>query len=227
MVNVLVTNALVSAAPPEWAAAERRLLLAYAPPTARSGAAALLELDDVMSGVLRSTTQPMIGQIRLTWWHEALSALDAAPPPAHPLLVALAAIVKPGGVTGAELARLVEGWEELLDPELLDAAALGRFATLRGAGLFDAIARVLGATGDPVRVAGEGWALADLAQHTSDATLAKRAAALAQPHLDGARRHRWSRPGRMLGAMTHLAGGSHRTPAQRTARALWHRITGS
>ena len=226
MVNATVTGSRVSVIDLEWRAAERRLLLAYVPVSVRAGVSTLLELDDVMADVIRSTTQPMIGQMRLMWWHEALVALETATPPAHPLLVSLAPMVLFGKAKGADLARIGEGWEELLEPELLDDDALHRFATLRGGGLFEAIARVLGATGDPVRMAGEGWALADLARHASDPKIAARARELAQPLLDGARAHRWSRAGRMLGAMTHLAARDDRSPAQRTGRALWHRLTG-
>ena len=62
---------------------ERALALSYAPGAARDGMAALFALDDQLAGVVRTTRDPMVGQLRLTWWHEALAALDTAPPPAQ------------------------------------------------------------------------------------------------------------------------------------------------
>jgi 15-cis-phytoene synthase len=54
-------------------AAERRLILSYAPAHARAGLSALLQLDDTLADVLRHVSEPVIAQMRLTWWHDALS----------------------------------------------------------------------------------------------------------------------------------------------------------
>ena len=70
--------------------AERALALSYAAETVRPGVAALFSLDDTLGQILRTTREPLVGQMRLTWWHEALRALDGAPPPAQPVLQALA-----------------------------------------------------------------------------------------------------------------------------------------
>ena len=203
--------------------AERRLVLSYAPARSRDALAALLALDDTLADVLRTTRDAMVGQMRLTWWHDALSRLADAPPPAQPVLAALAAhVARP-----EKLARVVEGWEELLDPGDLDDAALLRFADARGAALFAAAGAATGAAAtDPLAAAGRGWALADLAAHSRDPALAGRCRALAAPPLDVARRARWSRGGRPLGAMAHLARLEGRGAARRTARALVHRLTG-
>jgi phytoene synthase len=206
--------------------AERALALSYAA-RGRDAAAALLALDDRLAAILRRTTEPLVGQMRLTWWREALEKLDAAPPPAEPVLAALAAEVLPRGIRGVDLAPIIDGWEALLE-EPLDAAAIERHA-MRGRALFEALARVIGASGDPVAAAGEGWALADLVRHLSDADARRRAADLAKPRLDAALAARWSRNGRPLGALAHLArldlAGRQRSP-WRVARLLAHRLTG-
>src|SRR3546814_3754289 len=85
----------------------------------------------------------MLGQMRLTWWHDALTRLDAAPPPAEPVLGAVAAELLPIGVTGTDLAALVAGWEELLEPEL-DDEGLMRHARERGGRLFTLAGRIVG-----------------------------------------------------------------------------------
>lgn len=212
---------------PEAAAdPERGLILAYAAAEARVALAAMLALDDALAQVLRTTSEPMIGQMRLTWWHEQLTKLDDRAPPAEPVLRALAE----AGVPGATLAQMVEGWEELLEPEV-DVGALERFAAKRG-GLFAAAGRVLGAgPGDPLAVAGQGWALADLSRHLSDPAAEARAREMAVPLLATACGARWSRSGRALGAMAHLARmdlAKGRVPGApgRVARVLWHRLTG-
>src|SRR4051812_35867714 len=110
---------------------ERGLALSYAPHAALPGLAALFALDDSLGSILRTTRAPMVGQMRLTWWHEALTRLDTAPPPAEPVLQALARDVVPHGVSGARLAWMIEGWEELLEPELSDDA-IARHAARRG-----------------------------------------------------------------------------------------------
>ncbi len=190
------------------------MVLSYAHTDARPALAALLALDDRLGAIVRAAREAMIGQLRLTWWHDALIRLDTAPPPAEPVLRALAAEVLPHGVSGGELAGMVEGWEELLEER--NAAALEGFAVGRGARMFGLAGRVLGTMpGDPLDAAGRGWALADIGEHDA-----------ARPWLAQATAVRWSRPARALGAMTQLAAMPDAGPARRTIRALAHRLTG-
>jgi phytoene synthase len=203
---------------------ERRLILTYVPASMRDAMVALFALDDTLAQIVRTTTQPMIGQMRMTWWHTALEALDTAAAPAEPVLGALQKHVLPHGVFGADLGHVVEGWEELLEPEL-EVGGMLRYAEGRGAALFAAMAAVTNSA-DVTSDAGRGWALADLAEHASDATLRARAEALARPLLDTATKQRWSREGRAMGAMVHLARMGDASPPRRAMRALWHRLSG-
>jgi phytoene synthase len=153
------------------ARSERALALSYAPPAARDKLAAVFSLDGTFGAIVRSTREPIVGQMRLTWWHEALTKLDAAPPPAEPVLQALAASVVP--VTGgAALAAMVDGWEALLEPEL-DDAAIDLFASGRGARLFAVLAALCDVGDSRIARAGEGWALADLSQRISNPSIAE------------------------------------------------------
>ena len=208
---------------------ERALILTYAPRAGRSALMALLALDDALALLLRTTREPAIGQIRLAWWRERLEALDAGPPSAEPVLRAIAA----SRVPGASLTGIVDGWEVLIE-EALDGDALARFGAGRGM-LFVAAGKALGADGDPLIEAGQGWALADLARHLGDAGEAAEARAMAAPLLEAATAARWSREGRALGAMAHLARRDlGLEPGEvapvgapsRVARLLWHRLTG-
>lgn len=219
----------------EAANPERTLALSYAPPGTRAGLAAILALDDMLAQILRTTREPLVGQMRLTWWHEALVALDRAPPPAQPVLQALAVEVLPQGVSGAALAGMIDGWEVLLDPDPLTRAMVEAYAAARGAGLFSIGGQLLGAsTRDPLQAAGMGWALADLARHARDAAAAL-PAELAATALSAATRQRWSRAARALGALAHIARIDLALPQgvpapvgapPRVARLAWHRFTG-
>lgn len=208
---------------------ERALAISYALASARPALTTLLALDSVLGGVVRTTREPLLGQIRLTWWHDALLALDERPPPPEPVLAALAAEVLPRGVTGAVLAASVDGWEVLLT-EPLDGEALRRFGAGRGGGLFRAAAAVLDVQPETVAGAGEGWALADLALHLSDTATASQARALATGYMEAAFSRRWPRNARALGALALLASadlaGIPPASPRRVGRLLRHRLTG-
>jgi phytoene synthase len=213
----------------------RSIVLAYAPAHGRDALRALLALDDRLANVLQTTREPALGQIRLAWWREALEKLDSAPPPAEPVLVALADHVLPLGVRGGAMADLVAGWDVLIEEEALDEEALGRFAAGRGR-LFALAGTVLRVgTTDPVLAAGQGWALADLARHIENEEDRSQASRLARGPLEHATRVRWTRNGRALGAMAHVArldleqmagAGERRASPGLVARLLWHRMTG-
>ncbi len=206
---------------------ERGLALAYAPDDGRRAAlSALLALDAALGDVVRSTTQPALGQIRLAWWREQLVKLDAAAPPAMPVLEALAADVLPRGVAGAALSAIVDGWDVLIEEEALDDAALERFADERGGQLFALAAAVLGGDGAVARRLGRGWALFDLARHQSDEAVAARADVLARAALAGS----LGGVARSLGMLAlsgrlELAGVSRGGP-KRAARLMWFGLAG-
>lgn len=210
---------------------ERDLALSYAPIAGRAGLAALLALDDALAQLLRTTTEPALGQMRLAWWREALEKLDHAPAPAEPVLRAIETQVLPKGVRGASLVPIVHGWEVLIEEEVLDGDAIRRFGEGRGH-LFVAAGTLLGAEGDPLPDAGQGWALADLARNLDAERERAIARDLAVPLLASATGARWSRPGRALGALAHLArmdlAEAPKAPGApgRVGRLLWHRLTG-
>jgi len=215
---------------------EQDLVLSYARAGSRSGLLALFALDAALAKILRTTREPMVGQMRLTWWHEALTRLDSAPPPAEPVLRAMAQHVLPHGISGARLAGLIDGWEELLEGEALEDAAILRHAEARGGALFATAGEVLGARDtDPVVPAGRGWALADLGRHLSDRAAAERVLGLAAAPLAEAGCGRWSRAARPLGALAQIARMNLAVPLdqplpigapRRVGRLLLHRLWG-
>lgn len=209
---------------------EQDLILIHTPAAARDGLAALLSLDAQLAQIVQTTRQPIVGQMRYTWWHDALAALDEGPAPAQPVLQALAASVVPR-TRAAPLAALVEGWEALLD-EPIGADALDAHASARGGGLFVLAATLLGAEDPRVRKMGEGWALADLSRHLSDPALAATARDGALARLEAALADRWPATLRPLAGMALLATLDLTRPDRpaghpaRTGRLLWLRLTG-
>jgi len=194
-----------------------------------TGVDALFALDRQLGDIVRTTVQPIVGQMRLTWWYEALRALDSAPPPAQPLLTELAIRVSPIGVTGSALARMSEGWEILLDDERSDDASIAEFARLRGGGLFASAGCLLGATSDMLEQAGTIWALADLATNVSRDALRAQARGTAIALSEQVFARRWD-DARTLGALAldaraamlgqGAAGGPRRAAAVARFRLL-------
>ncbi|MBZ6381326.1 squalene/phytoene synthase family protein [Sphingomonas sanguinis] len=210
---------------------EQALAVGYAPASAREGFAALLDLDHQLASILQSTTEPMIGQMRLTWWYEALEKLDREPAPAHPVLQRLAASVLPVGVRGADLAPMIEGWEALLDDgEALDDERIARHADMRGGVLFVSVGRLLGQSG--IEPLGAAWARADLAKHVSDEATRTRIGAAVLSDLDAILASKSSKPVRGLSGLAILARESLRYPDRlpghpmRAARLAWHGLMG-
>lgn len=207
------------------------LALGYADRAVRPALEAVFALDDTLGGILRTTREPLVGQMRLTWWYEALGRLDIAPAPAEPVLTALQTVVLPEGVSGRMLAGMTDGWEALLAP-VLDAAALERFARDRGRRLFELAGMMMKVSDARIGLAGEGWALADLSQRLSDAPSRTLARTRAFEALDVALRGLWPGRARSLGAMAlsaRLDLSASPTPPgspKRVGRLAWHRLTG-
>ncbi|MES3152974.1 hypothetical protein [Sphingomonas faeni] len=210
---------------------DRILAFSYADFAARPALEALFALDDTLGGILRTTRELLVGQMRLTWWYEALGKLDVARAPAEPVLTALQASVLPRGISGAMLAGMTDGWEALLEP-VLDAQALEQFARDRGRRLFELAGILLSTSDARIGLAGEGWAMADLSRQLRDASSRTLARTRAVEALDAALRGRWPREARTLGALA-LAARFHVSASppppgspKRVGRLAWHRLTG-
>ncbi len=209
---------------------DRYLATLYAAPAARAGLFALHALDLELAEVARTTTEPMLGQIRLAWWREQLQALDAGARPAQPVLAALAEHLLPAGIAGASLEPLEDAWLALLDDDVAaHAQARGR--------LFETAAALLCPGADATLVEraariGGGWAIVDVARQggaVGDELLDRAGAWLAPAPLPPAAR---SLAGLAALARRDLASlqrgrlpGPRGTPG-RQARLAWSILTG-
>ena len=213
---------------------ERRLAIAYAPPAARAGLTALFALDERLGGIVARTVEPTIGLMRLVWWRDALTALDGGPPPAEPLLAAMAS----AGLSGVALGAMVEGWEALIDDPAFAETTVALHAVERGGRLFRLAGAILGAAdteAERLERAGAAWAQVDLARHTTDSARAADILASARMPLEAAMAARWPRRLRPLGQLVALAlddarrgVGRWREPASpaRLLRILRLQLTG-
>ena len=206
--------------------AERALALGYAPAERRAALFALFALDARLGEITRGARNPTIGLMRLTWWGEALVRLDKAPPPAEPLLQALATQVLPLGVCGAELESIADAWARLLEPDAVDLAG---YESERGTTLFTAAAQVLGEADPRAWLVGQGWALIELGRERP--ALAEETTTRGKTRLAGCYDRPWPRALRPLGALGLLArfdaeGRVRPGDPRRVSRLLWHRLTG-
>jgi len=135
------------------------LVRLYWPVALRPAFDALFGIDVALGEVVASSTQPALGAIRLAWWRDALKRLDTSVAPPEPRLQAVARELLPRGVSGAELARIAEGWAALFD-EVRDPGAIGA----RGEALFAVGATLLGSDDPQVARAGRYFSLADVAR---------------------------------------------------------------
>lgn len=95
-----------------WAAADpdRAAALTLLPPPERTRLAALHALDFELGRAARASAEPMLNEIRLQWWIDALAALPGSAG-LHPLLAELA-----GSWEAAVLAGFAEGGRLACDP---------------------------------------------------------------------------------------------------------------
>ena len=134
---------------------DRWLACLYAPASARPGLIALMALDLELAQLVVTTTEPMLGEIRLAWWRERLEELDAGKVPAQPLLAALKAHVLPA-VRGAELAGLEDRWIDMLGHDGVTQAHVAGGGTL-----FALAARLLGGDVAEADALGRAWVLGE------------------------------------------------------------------
>ena len=178
----------------------QRLALAYAPATSRPALTALFALDARLAGIVRNSHEPMLAQLRLTWWREELTANGGASTVNDPLLQLLHNW--PG--SKAALSGLADGWEAMTGPPPLSSDMFIALAEARGRA-FAALADLPEVAAIALRM-GRSWALADIADHLSDARERETVRALVQ-----AQDWRWQRLPRKLRSLAVLHGLAART----------------
>ena len=159
----------------------QRFALAYAPAAVRADVLTVLALDTRLAGVVRAAREPVLAQLRLAWWREALQDAAAGTIRAEPLLGRLESWRE----ETAALIALVDGWEAMLAND--GSGTAGPLAMAEGRGnAFAALARVLqhaDCAGEAQRAA-IGWSLVDQAGRTRDPDHSAATLALARARVE-------------------------------------------
>lgn len=150
---------------PDILSSEAGLALAWSPPKVRAPLSTALQLDQRLGRIVARTSEPMLGQMRLAWWRDALGTSLQDRPRGDAVLDAIG--VHWAGREAALIA-MVDGWEVLVVADRLGPDEARAFASGRGA-FFGALAGdCTPAQAGRIAAAGARWALADAAAAVSD-----------------------------------------------------------
>lgn len=197
----------------------------------RADVVALYAVDAELARVARRATQPMLAEIRLTWWSESLETILAGGEPrAHPVLMAVAACRV--DLPPAALQAAIEARRRDLDPEpFVDAAEAVAYVDRTAGAIATAVARVLDPDADPhlLRGATRAWGLAVLAAEGRLAPeIARNAVRTARAEAAGELK---GLPAEVFPAVAHAAlarpSGRRPGPLEARLRITWAVATGS
>jgi phytoene synthase len=134
---------------------------------ARADVLALYAFDHVLARVPAMVTEPLMGEIRLTWWREALDEIEQGRAVrSHPVSLALAEAVRRRRIDRAPLDAMIEArFGDLDATPFADEAELLAYADQTAGALAAAAAQALGAPADlpAVGLAGRAYGLAVMA----------------------------------------------------------------
>ena len=147
---------------------DRFLASLFAPAGLRPAIWALLAFNLEIARVREVVSQPVIGQIRLQWWRDALDEIYTGKPPRrHEVVEPLAAAIAAHGLTRTHFDTMIDGREfDLGDEPPASLDALERYLEQTSSRLIDLELEVLGVTApaafEAARHAGVAWGLIGL-----------------------------------------------------------------
>ena len=133
-------------------------------PEERADVIALYALNYELSRAAEVASQPLIGEMRLAWWREALDEIyEGRPVRFHPAAIALEGVVRRRGLERAGLEALIDGRLRELDPWPLGEDEVTDYLDATAGCLMTLAARVLAPdVRIDLRAAGRAWGLAGL-----------------------------------------------------------------
>lgn len=133
---------------------------------ARADILTLYAFNHELARIAPAVTNPLMGEIRLAWWREALDEIaQGRPVRRHPAAEALAEVVRRRPLDTAKLYRMVDARAADLDPTPFpDAVSLYGYLDDTAGALMDAAAEVLGAEASAAPSAARAWGVAGLAR---------------------------------------------------------------
>ena len=139
-----------------------------AEPALRDGVTSLYAFDHVLSRVPHQVSEPLMGEIRLTWWSEAVDEIyGSGPVRAHPVALALADVVRDRGLARSSLDAVIEArFGDLQSEPFTNAEAAVIYADQTAGALMQAAAQALGAGPclQAAKLAGRAYGLSLLAR---------------------------------------------------------------
>ncbi len=137
----------------------------FAPEPGRANLMALYAFNLEVSRTREQVSEPMIGEIRLQWWREALEAIEKGSPPEHEVVQALAKAINETGLKRDLLDRLINARSfDLYDEPMQTTEDLISYLKETSSVLMEAGATLLSKQDDPlirtlVENAGIAWGL--------------------------------------------------------------------
>lgn len=200
-----------------------------AEPQARADAVAVYAFDYELARAPKVATNPLIGEIRLTWWREVLDeAFGAGTVRKHPTAEALAGAISRHGLERSPLEAMIDARYRELDAKPLELDEALDWARDTGGASAVAVARILDPKADAARAraGGEAWAIGRLmgtmGLNAAGADTALAAALRASRGLSVA-----AFPAIAHGTLARVrAGGRKPGDFEGRARVLWAVLTG-
>lgn len=146
---------------------DRYLTAIFAPPGIRDHAFALYAFNVEIAKTREVVTEPLIGQMRLQWWRDALDRLYAGETIAHEVARPLGEAVRAAGLERSLFDRLIDAREaDLDDTPPRDQAALEAYAEATASPLIELAIGLSGtkteAATEAAKAIGAAWALTGL-----------------------------------------------------------------
>ncbi len=144
--------------------APNRLAITYCPANLRAFFTLILAFDSRIKDVAARNTEPLIAQLRLAWWRDAISQGAATNRKGEPLLAQLSAISDPklAQIAQHSMLDLLTAWESIIVMPN-DANAAHDYAILRSKAVFGGFlsANDMSAN-EGMILLGQIWALQDI-----------------------------------------------------------------
>lgn len=138
-----------------------------ADPVARADLVALYAFNHELARATEAAREPLVQEIRLTWWREALDEVFAGRPPRrHPVVEALAETIRRLSLPPAPFETMIEARMEAIDASVADEAAVYRHIDTTAGMLMGLAASALDGTASSAatQAAARAWGLAGLAR---------------------------------------------------------------
>ena len=208
----------------------------------RADVVAVYAFNQELARVAAGAREPMVAEIRLTWWREGLDDIMAGKPPrGHPVMEALAGAIRRNNLAVAPLEALADSSFDDLEPgRFADDAALERYLdATSGAIMALACAITGGVDAAELRPAAHAWGLVGLIRRRAagvdrfpESWRQAEPAARARQALAAARAPIAALAVGVFPAVAHLAlaggylGGREPSELEKRARLTWAALRG-